>query len=45
MIDLLRLHLWLTVAVQATRLRERCERDLASLHAHAMRRAYRMEWR
>jgi hypothetical protein len=45
MIEILRLHAWLTVAVQANRLRERCERDLARLYAHAMRRAYRVEWK
>ena len=38
MIEILRLHAWLTVAVQATRLRERCDLDLARLHAHAVRR-------
>ena len=38
MIELLRLHLRLTVAVQATRIRERCDRDLARLRAHPVRR-------
>ena len=43
--DLLRVHFWIAVSVVAVQARERFDRDLERLHAYAMRRAYRMDWR